>query len=120
MIKVLAFCCEQSATQALEQLPAQERPDPATWRIVKVPCSGSVEIGEMLKGLEEGAERVLVLACHPDACQYYHGNRRCEQRVGYVKKLLKETGLDETRIAFRPVANIQTREMLDIVREYRV
>jgi coenzyme F420-reducing hydrogenase delta subunit len=90
--KIVAFCCENSALQALDPVD-----DPALLGlvdIVRLPCAGKIESTLILKALEAEREGVLVLGCPHDNCKYIRGNVRAEKRVDLVKKALKAIGYD--------------------------
>jgi F420-non-reducing hydrogenase iron-sulfur subunit len=52
----------------------------------------------MLKALQEGADGVLIVGCHPGDCAYKTGNLGAERRVRFTKKLIAQLGLDERRV----------------------
>jgi coenzyme F420-reducing hydrogenase delta subunit len=116
-MKITAFCCEQSGWPAVEEARARQLCDFSQVQLFKVPCSGSLEVISILKSLEDGADKVLVLACHDDACQYLWGNKRCEKRIEYAKRLLHEAGLDDSRIIMKRISNVQTKEIVNIIQE---
>ncbi|MBN2443403.1 MAG: hydrogenase iron-sulfur subunit [Spirochaetales bacterium] len=90
--KIVAFCCENSALQALDGVE-----DPSLFElvdIIRLPCSGKIESALILKALEAEREGVLVLGCPRDNCKYIKGNVRAEKRVDLVKKALKTIGYD--------------------------
>jgi F420-non-reducing hydrogenase iron-sulfur subunit len=66
---------------------------------VKLPCSSMVKDVFLLRAFEAGADVVAVLVCAEGACRYVEGNLRAKKRVGWVKALLDEIGLDGRRLA---------------------
>jgi coenzyme F420-reducing hydrogenase delta subunit len=116
-MKIVAFCCEQSALGAIEEAAARQLQEVASLELHKVPCSGAIEIISLLKSLEDGADRVLVLACHDDACQYLWGNKRCEKRINYARQLLRKTGLDDSRLIMKRISNVQVMDLVNIIKE---
>lgn len=63
-----------------------------------MPCTARLDINFILKALQEGADGVLVVGCHPGDCAYKTGNLGAERRVRFTKKLIKQLGLDEGRV----------------------
>ena len=66
---------------------------PSNVKVVKVPCTGRVDILLMLKAFESGVDGVYVAGCMEGECHYLRGNLRARRRVEYVKGLLDEVGL---------------------------
>lgn len=63
-----------------------------------MPCTARLDINFLLKALQEGADGVLVVGCHPGDCAYKTGNLGAERRVRFTQKLIKQLGLDEGRV----------------------
>ena len=66
---------------------------PTNVKIVKVPCTGRMDIIHMLKAFENGADGVFVAGCLEGECHFLRGNLRAKKRVGHVKDLLEECGI---------------------------
>jgi coenzyme F420-reducing hydrogenase delta subunit len=61
---------------------------------VRMACSSMVKDVFLLRAFEAGADAVAVFVCPEGECRYIEGNIRAKKRVGFVKKLLEEIGLD--------------------------
>ncbi len=57
---ILAFCCRHCAYTAADLAGGMRIQYPPTVRIVEVPCSGRVEVTEILHAFERGVDGVLV------------------------------------------------------------
>ena len=62
--------------------------------IVPVPCAGRVDPVHVLRALQAGAKKVLILGCHDQACKYLHGINRAKARIDRLHSQLTELGLD--------------------------
>jgi coenzyme F420-reducing hydrogenase delta subunit len=71
---------------------------PSNIRVIEIPCSGTIDAGVLLKTFEEGADGVFVAGCLEGDCHFLKGNYRAKKRVGYVKKILEEIGLEPGRL----------------------
>ncbi len=58
--KILAFCCHYCAYAAADLAGVMRLKYPPAIRIVEIPCSGRVEVGEILRAFEHGADGVMV------------------------------------------------------------
>ena len=67
-------------------------------RIIRMPCTARLDLNFILKALQEGADGVLVVGCHPGDCAYKTGNLGAERRVRFARKLIEQLGLDERRV----------------------
>ncbi len=102
--KLTIFACENSAIPAAE---AEGGKHGKTVNIIKVPCAGEVDPRMILSALEAGAERVLVLGCHPESCKFLSGSSRAERRVKRLADMLTKAGVDGSRVSFHGVAAVQ-------------
>jgi coenzyme F420-reducing hydrogenase delta subunit len=58
--RIVAFCCRHCAYAAADLAGGMRIQYPPSVRIVEVPCSGRVEVIEVLHTFERGADGVLV------------------------------------------------------------
>ena len=116
MARTVVFGCKQSAGVAREELLAQGGALPAEIEWVELPCGGALDELHLLRALEDGAERVVVLACFEGACRSLDGDRRAAARVEAVRALLIEIGLDAERVTLRQVAPNMTADLLGLLR----
>jgi len=58
--KVAAFCCEFCAYTAADLAGSMRLEYSPTVRIIKVPCTGKVDVIHILKAFERGADAVFV------------------------------------------------------------
>lgn len=71
---------------------------PTSFRIVRVPCTGKVDVQHMLRALEKGADGVCIIGCMEGECLYKTGNLRARKRVEQVQRILTSIGLDAGRV----------------------
>ncbi len=90
---------------------------PPNIKIVKVPCTGRVDIIHMLKAFEHGADGVYLAGCLEGECHFLRGNIRARQRVAHVKELLDECGIGGSRIAMYNLSSAQGQRFAEIARE---
>jgi coenzyme F420-reducing hydrogenase delta subunit len=95
---VIAFCCHYCAYTAADMAGSQRIPYPPNVLIVRVPCSGKVDILHILKAFEQGADGVYVAGCLEGDCHFKNGNLRAAKRVAQAKKLLDSIGIGGDRV----------------------
>jgi len=96
--RVVVFSCPWCCFQTADLAVAAQLDYSPNVTINIVPCSGRVEIIDLMRAFENGADGVLVLGCLEDKCHHQNGSLTAKKRVGYIKSLLKDIGLDEKRL----------------------
>jgi len=69
-----------------------------TSRLIRMPCTARLDINFILKALQEGADGVLIVGCHPGDCAFKTGNLGAERRVRFARKLIGQLGMNEGRV----------------------
>jgi F420-non-reducing hydrogenase iron-sulfur subunit len=71
---------------------------PTNFRIVRVPCTGKVDIIHILRAFEKGADGVYVVGCMEGDCHYNEGNFRARKRIEQAQKILDKVGVGSERV----------------------
>jgi coenzyme F420-reducing hydrogenase delta subunit len=95
---ILAFCCSECGHTAVDSSGMAKMKYPANVRIMKVPCTGILQVHQFFEALKTGAEGVMVVGCKSDGCHYEEGVQKAEKRVELAKTLLKEYGIEPERL----------------------
>jgi F420-non-reducing hydrogenase iron-sulfur subunit len=90
---------------------------PSSVKVIQVPCTGRVDIIHLLKAIEDGADGVYVAGCLEGECHYLSGNLKAKKRVQYVKKVLKEIGMEPERVEMFNLSAGEGPRFADIARE---
>ena len=94
-----------------------------TSRIIRMPCTARLDINFILKALQEGADGVLIVGCHPGNCAFKTGNLGAERRVRFARKLIGQLGMNEGRVKMVFVSaaegDLFAREINDFADEIR-
>ena len=95
--KITVFHC----INTFEDDAALEIPDAVSAKIkfIKMACASMVKDIYLLRAFEAGADAVLVAVCPEGFCRYVEGNLRAKKRIGWVRNLLDEIGLDARRLS---------------------
>ncbi len=79
------------------KLPRQWAHDGAHVLVREVPCSGKMDAQYLLHALEGGGRGLCVVTCPKGECRLAQGNYRAEIRIGTVRRLLAEIGIEPQR-----------------------
>jgi coenzyme F420-reducing hydrogenase delta subunit len=71
---------------------------PINVKIIRVPCTGKVDVLHLLRAVQKGADGVYCVGCLEGTCHYNEGNLRCRERVNHVRALLEEIGIEGDRV----------------------
>lgn len=97
-LKIVAYCCHYCSYAAADLAGVLRLRYPAETRIVELPCTGRLDVLEVLHTFEHGADGVMVAGCLEGDCHFQDGNLNARRRVTYIKELLNRIGLEPERI----------------------
>jgi heterodisulfide reductase subunit A-like polyferredoxin/coenzyme F420-reducing hydrogenase delta subunit len=115
--QIVAFCCRNSAFEAGVMAKTFNMPVPEGLKMIKVPCAGKIDLDYILTAFVEGADGVLVLACHNGNCKSERGNIFAEWRVDDAHRMLEESGFGKERLQFATLASNTGSRFSSIVSE---
>jgi coenzyme F420-reducing hydrogenase delta subunit len=101
--KITLFYCIN--TQLDEDTLAADSREKSALKCIKLACSSMVKDVFLLRAFEAEADAVVVLVCPEGTCRHTEGNIRAKKRVGWVKNLLDEIGIDGKRLSIHNVAS---------------
>ncbi len=70
---------------------------PSNVKVIRVPCTGKVDVQHMLRAFEKGADGVCAIGCLEGDCHFNSGNLRARKRVEQVQKILDTIGIGGER-----------------------
>lgn len=115
--EITAFTCIYCGAMAGDSAGVERLTYPANVKVIRLPCTGKVEVEYMLKAFEQGADGVYIMACPIGNCHHEQGNVRAVKRVEYVKKLLDEIGLGRERLSIYYVSGGQGQAFANAAHE---
>ena len=95
---VLAICCSECGHTAVDSSGMAMMQYPANVRVMKVPCTGILQVHQFLEAFKAGAQGVMVVGCKSDGCHYEVGSAKAEKKVELARILLKEYGIEPERL----------------------
>ena len=115
--KIIGFLCNWCSYAAADKAGTSQKPYPPNVYVVKVMCSGRIEPEFILNAYKEGADGVIILACHPGDCHYKEGNYRAVQRHQMLLRLLKQQGIEPERCRFDYVSAGEGEKFVAVLNE---
>ncbi|MBU0944549.1 MAG: hydrogenase iron-sulfur subunit [Proteobacteria bacterium] len=97
---ITLFSCHYTSQQscAEEGKELEQLGFPSGISMVRVPCTGKLQVTTLLKAFEDGADGVYVVGCPVDGCHNVKGSARAAKRVAAVRAALQELGVEGERI----------------------
>jgi coenzyme F420-reducing hydrogenase delta subunit len=116
--KIVGFCCHYCAFAAADLAGTMRLRYPPNIHIVRLPCTGKVDILYLLRAFEEGADGVFVAGCEEGSCHFVSGNIRAKKRVQYIKGLLEQIGIESERLEMFNLSSSMGERFAQIAREF--
>jgi F420-non-reducing hydrogenase iron-sulfur subunit len=114
---ILAFCCHYCAYAAADLAGSMRLQYPAEVRVLRLPCTGKVEIDFLMRAFERGADAVVVAGCLEGGCHFQEGNLRARRRTERVKGYMKEIGLEPDRLEMFNLSSAEGTRFAEIIQE---
>lgn len=67
-------------------------------KVVRVPCTGKVDVLHILRAFEKGADGVCAIGCIEGDCHFGSGNLRARKRIEQAAKILETIGIGGERV----------------------
>jgi F420-non-reducing hydrogenase iron-sulfur subunit len=115
--KIVGFLCNWCSYAGADKAGAAQLAYALNVRIIRVMCSGRIDPQFVLEAYRNGADGVLILACHAGDCHYKEGNYRATQRYRMLLKLLGQFGIPEQRCRFDYVSAGEGEKFVRVVNE---
>src|SRR3990172_608036 len=112
-IQIVAYCCHYCAYAAADLAGVLRLRYPPDMRIVEIPCTGRLDVLEVLHAFEHGADGVMVAGCLEGDCHFQAGNLNARRRVARVKELITAVGLEPERIEMFNLSSAMGRQFAD-------
>jgi len=114
---ILAFCCNYCAYAAADIAGVSRMQYPPNIRIVRLPCSGKVDITYIFRAFERGADGVIVCGCLKGGCHFVEGNLHAEDRVKLAKEILETIGIGGERMDMFFISSAMAPKFVEVAKE---
>ncbi|MFH1860296.1 MAG: hydrogenase iron-sulfur subunit [bacterium] len=113
--EIVIFCCYNCTSS--DDVDSIERYEAADIRLIKLPCSGRLEVLHILEAFETAADGVIVLTCLDGKCRSLVGNNRAKNRLKLAKKYTCEIGLGQERLLMKQTSSEDKQVLSEAVDE---
>jgi len=116
--RIVAFCCHYCAFAAADLAGVMRLQYPPNVKIIRLPCTGRVDVIHLVRAFEDGADGVFVAGCLEGNCHYIEGNLRAKRRVRYTQKLLDEVGIGGQRLDMFNMSSAEGPKFAQVASEF--
>jgi len=96
---IVTFVCNWCTYGAADLAGTSRLQYPPTVRLIRLPCTGKMDITYILHAFELGADGVIISGCILDQCHYASGNYKSVRRVDMAREILKSIGFEPERLS---------------------
>ncbi|NHK32313.1 MAG: hydrogenase iron-sulfur subunit [Asgard group archaeon] len=112
---LLAFCCNWCSYAGADLAGLSRLKYPPNIRIIRTMCSGRVDPQFIIDAFENGADGILIAACHLGDCHYISQNYKTVKRVDLLHKLLESFGIEKDRLRLEFISAGEGNKFADTV-----
>jgi len=81
-------------------------------------CSGRIDPLNILYALKNGADGVIIGACHLGDCHYVSGNFKTVRRAALLKTYIEQLGYNPKRLQMWHISASEGAEFTEKIKEY--
>ncbi|MFA6240643.1 MAG: hydrogenase iron-sulfur subunit [Candidatus Hydrogenedentales bacterium] len=112
---IVAFCCHYCAYAAADLAGTMRLTYPGDVRVLRLPCTGKIEVNYLLAAFERGVDGVIVAGCLEGGCHFQEGNLRARRRVERAQQMLGEIGIEPERLEMFNLSSAEGTRFAEIV-----
>jgi len=114
--RILAYCCNWCSYAGADLAGTSRIQYPTNARILRVNCTGRINVEFILAALDMGADGVLVSGCHPGDCHYTSGNLKLQARWALMERAIEQSGVNPKRVRLQWASASEAQIFADGVR----
>ena len=116
--EIIVFACHYCAYAAADLAGSMRLQYPTNIRMIKLPCTGKLEVIHLLRAIEAGADGVYSAGCLEGECHYLKGNLWARKHVDHVKTLLEEMGIEPERVEMYNMSSAMGVKFAEVATEF--
>jgi F420-non-reducing hydrogenase iron-sulfur subunit len=115
--KIIGFLCNWCSYTGADLAGVSRIKSAPNVRVIRTMCSGRVDPAFVLKAFQLGADGVIVMGCHLGDCHYQEGNYKTIRRIPFLKRLVRDFGIDPRRLRLEWVSASEGDRFAAVVNE---
>ena len=115
---IVCFACNWCTYTGSDQAGRSRMQRPADVRIIRLMCSGRMEPRYAIEALKNGADGVIIGACHLGDCHYLEGNEKAVRRFSIMNSFIEQYGMNPKRFQLWHISASEGAEFTEHIKEY--
>ena len=117
--KILGFLCNWCSYAGADLAGVSRYQYPTNIRIIRLMCSGRVDMSFILRAFSNGMDGVFMGGCWLGECHYLtQGNYHALSMMLITRKLMKQIGIDPARLRLEWVSASQGNRFAEVVTDF--
>ncbi len=116
--RIIGFVCNWCTYGGADTAGTARLQYPPNIRLIRVMCSGRVDVSFIFKAFREGADGVFVGGCHLGDCHYESGNYKWKRRAELIEDILEELGVEKRRFRFEWISAAEGEKFQKTMQEF--
>jgi len=89
---------------------------PPNVRVLRLPCTGKVDVAYLMQAFEKGVDGVIVAGCLEGGCHFQEGNLRAKRRTALARQVLAEAGIEPERLEMFNLSSADGPKFVEIIK----
>jgi F420-non-reducing hydrogenase iron-sulfur subunit len=116
--RIVGFFCNWCTYLAADLAGTSRMKYAPNVRVVRTMCSGRVDPQLVVWAFRNGADGVLIGGCHPGDCHYQEGNYKTLRRMGLLRTMLAQLGIEPDRLRLEWISASEGERLRDVMNEF--
>lgn len=116
--KIVGFLCNWCCYAGADLAGVSRFQYPSNLRVVRVMCSGRIDMHILIEMFIQGADGVFVGGCHLGDCHYLTGNYQAEKKIKLTKKLMEHAGMEPERLRLEWVSAAEGQRFAEVMKDF--
>jgi F420-non-reducing hydrogenase iron-sulfur subunit len=116
--RIVGFFCNWCTYLAADLAGTSRMKYAPNVRVVRTMCSGRVDPQLVVWAFHNGADGVLIGGCHPGDCHYQEGNYKTLRRMGLLRTMLAQLGIQPERLRLEWISASEGERLRDVMNEF--
>ncbi|RKY84831.1 methyl-viologen-reducing hydrogenase subunit delta [candidate division KSB1 bacterium] len=116
--KIICYLCKWCTYAGADLAGTSRMQYPSNGVNIRFLCSSRIDPQHVLWAFKNGADGVFIGGCHPGDCHYQEGNYKTLGRTVLLKKVLKQFGIDESRLRLEWISAAEGSKFVRVMNEF--
>ena len=115
--RIIMFACLKWGYSAADLAGVSRLKYTPSVKIIKVKCTGRVDVKHILYTIKSGADGVMVVGWRPDECQFKNGNYTAQRHVDLANRILESRGFGNQRVNMYWLSGAESEKLVKSVED---